>query len=82
MAAAGPSLQLPACSPDILTASVGGSLTCFTSYLVSGLSLYLFTYFYFIIIIVFIEFVTLLLLFSCFGVFLWPPGIWDRSSLV
>ena len=67
MAAAGPSLWLPACSHDILTASVGGPL------LVSGLSLYLFTYFYFIIIIkVFIEFVTMLLLFSCFGVFLWP----------
>ena len=67
MAAAGPSLWLPACSPDILTASVGGSP------LVSGLSLYLFTYFYFIIIIkVFIEFVTMLLLFSYFGVFLWP----------
>ena len=67
MAAAGPSLWLPACSPDILTANVGGPL------LVSGLSPYLFTYFNFIIIIkVFIEFVTMLLLFSCLGVFLWP----------
>ena len=75
MAAVGPSLWLPACSPDILTESVGGPL------LVSGLSLYLFTYFYFIIIIkifillLLLKFLLNLLqccLFSCFGVFLWP----------
>ena len=62
MAAVGPSLWLPACSPDILTESVGGPL------LVSGLSLYLFTYFYFIIIIkIFIEFVTVLLVLLFWG---------------